>query len=106
MIAPSLDGNTAAHERTVLAWNRAALAIAGNGALLLHAGLSDRQSLVTVTGCVVGAIGALLWLISSAIGQSPTEHAVRSIAHYPRAVPLVAFFALSLSLIDFIVIAA
>lgn len=50
--------------RTNLAWSRTGLAIAGNGALLAHAGLSRESVAILTIGCVVGAVGLLLWLAS------------------------------------------
>jgi len=51
-------------ERTVLAWNRSALAIGANGALLVHQGFSRDLPAATVAGFAVVAVGVLVWAVS------------------------------------------
>jgi len=59
------DYNDAAQlERSVLSWNRSALAIAANGALIARAGVERRMIAVIVAGAVVIAVGAVVWLLS------------------------------------------
>lgn len=105
MIEPLADRDTAPRERTMLAWNRVSLAIAGNGALLIHTGLSDRQHLLTAAGCSVAAIGALLWLVSSTVAHSSPAGASRWIMSHPSVLPLLAAIVLAISMIDLIGVA-
>lgn len=62
--------------RTNLAWSRTGLAIAGNGALLAHSGLSRDNVAVLVIGCVVGAVGLLLWLASVLPNPNERHHSI------------------------------
>jgi|SRR5581483_374267 uncharacterized membrane protein YidH (DUF202 family) len=58
-------------ERTVLAWNRSALALAANGALLVRQGFSRHLISLTVVGFAVMGVAVAVWLLS--------------ILRYPRA---------------------
>jgi uncharacterized membrane protein YidH (DUF202 family) len=102
MSDPPSELNTAPRERTLLAWHRVSLAIATNGALLFHAGLSDRTPFLTAAGCAVGTIGALLWLVSSPVEQTSPKSAPRWIMEHPVMMPLLAGVVLSVSLIDLV----
>lgn len=52
-------------ERSVLSWNRSALAIAANGALIARAGVERHLIPVIVVGAAVVAAGAAIWLFST-----------------------------------------
>ena len=93
-------------ERTTLAWNRAAIAVSANGALLLRAGFVHHLVVVEAAGLVVTLVGFAVWALSlmrySAITGQPVPHLFgrRSVG----ALPLAAFV-LALSLIDLAVVA-
>lgn len=92
-------------ERTTLAWNRAAIAVSANGALLLRAGFVHHIVVVESIGFVVTFIGFAVWALSlmrySAItGQAaPYLFGRRHVAASPLA-----SFVLALSLVDLAVV--
>src|SRR5690349_17486232 len=51
-------------ERTVLAWNRSALAVAANGVLLVREGVVRGLVGLTTAGLLVMGVGAAVWLLS------------------------------------------
>jgi uncharacterized membrane protein YidH (DUF202 family) len=59
-------GPGAQPERTTLAWNRTTLALAGNGALVVHVGLEHGHELLVGAGFAMLAIGTALWIQSVA----------------------------------------
>jgi uncharacterized membrane protein YidH (DUF202 family) len=104
MIERSVDGSGSAQaERTVLSWNRLALAVTANGALLARAGFVHDLVLVNALGLAVASVGFALWLISltrysTLAGQSPSHLFGR------KALPALATFVVVLSLIDLAVV--
>ena len=61
----SIDDDRGAQvERTVLAWNRAAIAVAANGALLVRAGFVHHLIVLETAGFAVGLIAFALWSLS------------------------------------------
>lgn len=106
MSGHSADSNRAAPvERTVLAWNRAAIAVAANGALLVRAGFVHHSLALEALGFSVAFLGFVLWALSlarsSAIAGRPSPHVFgrASVSVLPVAV-----FVLSLSLVDLVVV--
>ena len=104
--APAGEGNRAAQlERTLLAWNRASIAIAANGALLVRTGVVHRLDLFDGVGLAVVALGVGLWMVSAARYSALSGHReAHAIAGQPRAVQTLAVFVLLLSLIDVAVV--
>jgi uncharacterized membrane protein YidH (DUF202 family) len=99
------DRHGAQVERTTLAWNRAAIAVSANGALLLRAGFVHDSVVVEAVGVVVTFVGFAVWALSlmrySTITGQPVPHLFgrRSVGTLPLAV-----FVLVLSLIDLAVV--
>jgi uncharacterized membrane protein YidH (DUF202 family) len=60
-------------ERTVLSWNRSALALAANGALLAREGLTRGLIPLVVAGSAVVALGAIVWVLSATRYASTVE---------------------------------
>jgi uncharacterized membrane protein YidH (DUF202 family) len=104
--APTREDNGAAQfERTVLAWNRASIAVAANGALLIRTGIIDHLGVLDGAGLAVVAIGVVLWVVSmTRYSALPGQRATHLIAGQPRAVLSLAGFVLLLSLIDLAVV--
>ena len=106
MITHTDDGSRGAQvERTVLSWNRVAIAVAANGALLMRAGFVHDLVVLEAFGMAVAFVGFALWLLSlgrySAIaGRSPSHLFEGRVG---GVLPL-ATFVMLLSLIDLIVI--
>lgn len=96
----------AALERTVLAWSRAALVVAANGALLLRIGDTRGDDLLDALGAAVSATGVALWLLSllrySARSGLAAAHLV---AGHPRTVRTLAAFTVLVSLLELAVVA-
>lgn len=92
-------------ERTVLAWNRAAIAVAANGALLVRAGFLHHSLALEVFGFGVTFLGFGLWALSlvrsSAIADQPARHVFgrESLSVLP-----IAAFVVVLSLVDVAVV--
>ena len=87
-------------ERTMLAWNRAAIALAANGALLLRAGFVHDLIVLDGVGLAIAIAGFIIWALSLA---RYSKIAGRTVPHLfgPRAaIPALATFILVLSLID------
>jgi uncharacterized membrane protein YidH (DUF202 family) len=105
MSVPAAGGRGAQVERTALAWNRAAVAVAANGALLVRAGFVHHLVVVDALGFTVAASGFVLWALSlvrySAIAGRRVPHLFRQEA---GAVPLVATFLLLLTVADLLVV--
>lgn len=103
MSSPSADGSSV--ERTVLAWNRAAIAVAANGALLVRAGFLHHSLALEAFGFGVTFLGFGLWAFSlvrsSAIARRPVRHVFgrESVSVLP-----VAAFVFVLSLVDLVVV--
>jgi uncharacterized membrane protein YidH (DUF202 family) len=91
-------------ERTTLAWNRAAIALAANGALVLRAGFVHDLVVLDAVGAVIAIGGFALWVVSSA---RYSRVAGRRVPHLfgPAAVPAVAAFVAALSVVDLAVVA-
>jgi uncharacterized membrane protein YidH (DUF202 family) len=92
-------------ERTTLAWNRAAIAVAANGALILRAGFLHDLVVLEVVGVTVALIGCGVWALSlvryTAIAGESVPHLF---GRKPvSAVPLAAFVLL-LSVVDLAVV--
>jgi len=58
------DARGAQLERTALAWNRTGIAVAANGALMLHAGVVHGIVALDVLGAGVAGLGFVLWALS------------------------------------------
>ena len=88
-------------ERTVLAWNRAAVALAANGALLMRAGFIHDLVVLEALGLAIAIAGFALWALSlarySRIAGRPASHLFGASA---GAVPALAAFIVLLSLVD------
>jgi uncharacterized membrane protein YidH (DUF202 family) len=91
----SRERRAAALERTVLAWTRAAIAVAANGALLLHAGIVERLRIVEVAGGVVVLVGIALWVAS--LAGLPIQGS-RALSSSSRRAAVVGLFSLTLAL--------
>jgi uncharacterized membrane protein YidH (DUF202 family) len=106
MIIHSDDGGRGAQvERTVLSWNRVAIAVAANGALLMRVGFVHDLVVLEAFGMAVAIVGFALWALSlrrySAIaGQLPSRLFEGGVG---GVLPL-ATFVMLLSLIDLIVV--
>ena len=96
------DYNDAAQlERSVLSWNRSALAIAANGALIARAGVERQLVLVIVLGAAVVAVGAVAWAFSTARYRSAAGRlAGHVIADRRAVVGATALFVGALSVVD------
>ena len=101
------DYNDAAQlERSVLAWNRSSLAIAANGALIARAGVERHLPAVIVAGAAVVAVGAAVWLLSTArYGSAASRRAGHVIAGHRTLVAAAALFVGALSLLDLALVA-
>jgi len=92
-------------ERTILAWNRSAIALAANGALLLRAGFLHDVVALEAFGVAIALTGFFLWALAlsrySKLGGRPASHLFA-----PRAggVPALAAFIMLLSLVDLAVV--
>jgi uncharacterized membrane protein YidH (DUF202 family) len=96
------DGGRAAQlERTVLSWNRAAIAVAANGALVVRAGFEHESVVLQVIGVAVAVVGFALWALSlrrySIVAGRQVHHLFEGRL---RGVVPVAAFVIGLSLID------
>ena len=95
------EGKGAPVERTTLAWNRAAITVAANGALLLRAGFMHHLVALEALGVAVAMVGFGLWAISlmrySAISGQTAPHLFGDKMVSAR---LLAAFVLLLSLVD------
>ena len=92
-------------ERTVLAWNRAGIAVAANGALLARVGFVHDLIAVEVIGLGVTFAGIGIWALSlarySAIGEAHIPHLF---GRDRRAPASLAALVLLLSVVDVLVI--
>jgi hypothetical protein len=99
------DGRGAQVERTVLAWNRSAVAVAANGALMARTGFVRHVAALEWIGLAIVAAGAGLWLLSlarySTLPSLRVPHLITG-----RAGPLVSFsaFVVLLSLADLAIV--
>jgi len=86
-------------ERTVLSWNRAAIALAANGALVMRAGFLHDLVVLDVLGAAIAVGGFLLWIVSF---SRYSRTAGRPVSHLfgARAVPTFAALIVLLSLLD------
>jgi len=102
---PGEEGSNAAQfERTVLAWNRAAIAVVGNGALLLREGAVQRIVLLEGAGLAVVVVGVGLWILSLTPSKIAGRRAAALVAGDATGVAALAAFALLISLIDVVVV--
>jgi uncharacterized membrane protein YidH (DUF202 family) len=93
-------------ERTVLSWNRSALAIGANGGLLAREGFERALPAVAGAGFVVVAVAAALWLISSSrYGREHYRRATHLIVHPGSPVLMLTAFVVLLSVIDLMLVA-
>jgi uncharacterized membrane protein YidH (DUF202 family) len=92
-------------ERTMLAWNRAAIALAANGALLLRAGFAHALVVLEAFGVAIALAGFALWALSlrrySKIAGRPVSHLFGARA---GSVTALAVFIGLLSLVDLAVV--
>jgi Domain of unknown function (DUF202) len=88
-------------ERTVLSWNRIAIGVAANGALLLRAGFIHDFVALDAFGLAVSIIGFVIWALSlrrySTIAERPAFHLF---GEGTAAIAFLAAFVLLLSLVD------
>jgi uncharacterized membrane protein YidH (DUF202 family) len=106
MIEADARDRGAARERTVLAWNRTALVVVANGALLVRLGDSRGSDLLDGLGAAVAAAGLALWLLSLTRGAAASGRAAADlITGRPNTVRTLATFAALVSLIDLVVVA-
>jgi hypothetical protein len=90
-------------ERTTLAWNRAAIALAANGALVLRAGFIHDLTLLDALGAAIAVAGLALWAASSMRYSRVAGRQVSSLFG-PGAVPAAAAFVGALSLLDLAIV--
>jgi uncharacterized membrane protein YidH (DUF202 family) len=93
-------------ERTVLAWNRSALVLVANGALIAKIGFARDLVPAIVAGFVVAGLGAAAWLLS--FGRAPSTSGPESrylIAGRRSLVPPAAVVVLVVSLVDLVLAA-
>ena len=92
-------------ERTVLSWNRVAIAVAANGALLMRVGFVHDLVVLEAFGMAIAIVGFALWALSfrcySAIAGRSPSHLFQGWAG--GVLPLATFVSL-LSLLDLIVV--
>lgn len=92
-------------ERTVLSWNRIAIAIAANGALLARSGFVHGRLILEALGIAIAFAGFGLWTLSLArYSTIATRQARHLFGPRAGALPPLAAFVLLLSLIDLIAI--
>jgi len=106
MTIHSDDGSRGAQvERTVLSWNRVAIGVAANGALLTRVGFVHDLVALEAFGMTVAIVGFALWALSlgrySAIAGGSPSHLFEG--RVGGVLPLAAF-AMLLSLIDLSVV--
>jgi hypothetical protein len=65
-------------ERTVLAWNRAAIVLGANGVLIVRAGVVHDLPLIDALGAAVGLLALTVWALSL---QRSSALAGRRIGH-------------------------
>ncbi|GAB3567697.1 DUF202 domain-containing protein [Spelaeicoccus albus] len=74
-------------ERTALAWNRTALAIGVNSALLLRSGITGHNGFITTAALALGLLAAGVTLYSSHrrnhFREAPSEHSESRAAGNP-----------------------
>jgi uncharacterized membrane protein YidH (DUF202 family) len=100
---PDGFGPGAQPERTTLAWNRTTLALAGNGALVIHVGLEHGDELLAGAGFALLAFGVALWLQSVAqYSVGPIFRPGRPIACGRIAPRSFAILVVAVSVIDFV----
>jgi uncharacterized membrane protein YidH (DUF202 family) len=90
-------------ERTTLAWNRAAIALAANGALVMRAGFVHDLAVLDALGLAIALAGFALWALSSARYSRVAGRHVSNLFG-PRSVPTIAGFVVALSLVDLAVV--
>jgi hypothetical protein len=107
MIEAGDDYNRAAQvERTVLSWNRSALALAANAGLLIHEGFQRGLVAITALGFAVGVLAALLWVFST--GRYPSAlgaHARHLLGGGRELVVGATVFVVALSAVDLLLVA-
>lgn len=97
----------APRERTALAWNRAALVVVANGALLIRIGDVRGNDLLDAAGAAVTAGGVALWLLSLVRYAAKMGHAAAHlIAGRSRTVRALAAFTALVSLLEIAVVAS
>ena len=89
----------------MLAWNRAAIALAANGALLMRAGFVHNIVVLEAFGLTVGLTGFALWALSlrryPRVAGRPIPHLFGEKA---GALTALAAFIIGLSLVDLAVV--
>jgi uncharacterized membrane protein YidH (DUF202 family) len=99
------EGRGSPVERTVLAWNRVAVAVAANGALVMRAGFVHDLVVVDALGVAIVILGVSLWTLSLTRYQTVAGRAVPHLFAGERgAVPPVASFVMLLSLLDLLIV--
>lgn len=81
MIEEPIYNDAAQLERTVLSWNRTSLAVAANGALLIHAGVGRSSLAFTCAGLAIVVAALVLWAVTT--------------SHYPSARRMAATYVLT-----------
>jgi uncharacterized membrane protein YidH (DUF202 family) len=88
-------------ERTVLSWNRSALALGANGGLLAREGFLRDVPAVGGAGLAVVGVAAALWVLSiTRYSGAYDEEAMHLIAYRERLVLMLTAFAIVLSVGD------
>lgn len=89
----------------MLAWNRAAVALAGNGALLLRAGFLHGVVVLDAFGLMIALAGFALWVLSLERYESIAGRPVSYLFGLGGgAVPALAAFVTVLSVVDLFVV--
>lgn len=101
------SGRGAQLERTVLAWNRVAIALGGNGALLVRTGFIRHLGVIEGIGLAIVAVSVGLWMLSFARYAAMAGHrAGHLIVGHPRVVLGASATVAALSLLDLSVVIA